>query len=627
MAVGDVIKKLPRVSAMAAFAVLLSATLSTAQRIERFIPDEAIVSVGANRSLSAEVASNTSPSFRSLDKQRLSKFVAKVKNKRSATRDKGARIYWSSRNPCNAPTIARMLRANPRLVCEPNMEIRTAIAPPNDTYLSYLFALNSSSVGRIQAPAAWDLTTGSASVVVGVIDTGIDYNHPDLASNIWVNPGEISGNGIDDDGNGYIDDLRGIDAVNNDSDPMDDQYHGTHVAGTIGAVGNNGVGVVGVAWNVKMIGCKFLNASGSGSTSGAITCIDYMTDLKTNRGVNLIATNNSWGGGGYSSALVDAITRAHTAGIVFVAAAGNDGLNNDSVASYPSNYPIDNVIAVAAIDQSGALASFSNYGATMVDIGAPGVSILSTYPGNQYAFLNGTSMAAPQVTGALALLRAYRPTLSMSASINAILQSGSALSSLNGKTVTGDNLNVYGALIAPTVTPGASPTATATATITPTPTRTPTPTVTATPTATNEPGITPAPSPTAAPSPSPSLAPTSVPTQAPTPIAQPTSPPSLNVGNARVVVSARRSGGVARFRCALSARAAQRRAMRASAEPELAGYAISLQDSSGRRKGQRSSDELGVASFAVSGQSSRLPHRCLARLPSGVIASQFVRVR
>ena len=222
----------------------------------------------------------------------------------------------------------------------------------------------------------------SANVLVGVIDTGVDYNHPDLAANIWTNPGEIAGNGIDDDGNGYIDDVHGYDFVNNDGDPMDDNGHGTHFSGTIGGVGNNGIGVAGVNWNVKIMALKFLDSGGSGSTANAVAGVQYATMM----GVDV--TSNSWGGGGFSQALYDAIDAAGAANIAFVAAAGNNGANNDTSPAYPAAYDLPNIISVAATDDNDELASFSNYGAASVDLGAPGVDILSTLPGNQYGLLS-----------------------------------------------------------------------------------------------------------------------------------------------------------------------------------------------------------------------------------------------
>jgi len=267
------------------------------------------------------------------------------------------------------------------------------------------------------AEAAWNTNlTGSRSIVVGVIDEGIDTNHPELAPNIWTNPGEVANDGIDNDGNGYIDDTNGWDFVSNDRTVYDagQDSHGTHVAGTIGGIGGNTSGVAGVNWAVSMISCKFLGPTG-GTTLNAVKALDYLTDLKTRHGINLVATNNSWGGGGYSQSLHDAIIRSAKQDILFIAAAGNATANNDTTASYPSNYnttvgtstqtaaAYDSVIAVASITSTGAISSFSSYGATTVDIGAPGSSIISTVPGATYANYSGTSMATPHVTGAAAL--------------------------------------------------------------------------------------------------------------------------------------------------------------------------------------------------------------------------------
>jgi len=311
------------------------------------------------------------------------------------------------------------------------------------------------------AEEAWGNNyTGSSNVVIGIIDEGIDPSHPDLQQNIWVNPGEIANDGLDNDGNGRIDDVNGWDFFNNDKTIYDGgsgDTHGTHVAGTIGAVGGNGIGVAGVAWNVKMISAKFLGPTG-GSVTAAIQALDYLTDLKVNHGVNIVATNNSWGGGGYSSALHAAIIRAANAGILFVAAAGNASSNNDTTANYPSNYSTlvgvtgtppaayEAVIAVAATTSTGGLASFSNYGATQVDIGAPGSSILSTLPGNTYGVYSGTSMATPHVTGAIAAYAAAKPNATAASIREAILNSAVPTPSLAGKTVTGGRLSVLDAI-------------------------------------------------------------------------------------------------------------------------------------------------------------------------------------
>lgn len=312
-----------------------------------------------------------------------------------------------------------------------------------------------------QAEKAWAAGfTGSQTVYVGVLDEGIDINHPDLRANIWVNPFETAGDGIDNDRNGYVDDVHGWDFYNRDNSVYDGgtgDRHGTHVAGTIGGVGGNGIGVAGVSWNVTMIPLKFLGPDG-GYTSDAIKALDYLTDLKLRHGLNVVASNNSWGGGGYSSALHSAIIRGANAGILFVAAAGNAGVNTDVSANYPSNYSTlrgtsttraasyEAVISVAALTSSGGLASFSNYGANTVHIAAPGVSINSTLPGNSYGAFSGTSMAAPHVTGAIALYASAFPNASAAEIREAILSSARPTASLAGKTVTGGRLDVAAAL-------------------------------------------------------------------------------------------------------------------------------------------------------------------------------------
>ena len=305
------------------------------------------------------------------------------------------------------------------------------------------------------ASAAWAAGRfGSQSVVVGVVDTGIQVSHPDLAPNIWTNPFETAGNGVDDDGNGYVDDVHGWDFYHHDASVYDGlaDTHGTHVAGTVGAAGGNGTGVVGVNWAVTMISAKFID--GEGFTSDAIAALDYLTDLKTRHGLNIVATNNSWGGEGFSPALQDAINRGGDAGILFVAAAGNDDLDLDVTPTYPAadtcvtrqdtgtQRGYDCLISVAAINADGEKASFSSYGATTVDIGAPGESIASTFPGSGYAYGSGTSMAAPHVTGALALLAACQAAPTASGLRSTLLSSGAATTSLAGITATGDRLDV-----------------------------------------------------------------------------------------------------------------------------------------------------------------------------------------
>ena len=294
--------------------------------------------------------------------------------------------------------------------------------------------------------------TGSGSVYVGIIDEGYMYTHEDLAANAGTNPGEIAGNGKDDDRNGYIDDVYGWDFANNDNSVFDGtgDDHGTHVAGTIGGVGNNGKGVAGVCWAVKLLDAKFLGNRG-GTTANAIKAIDYFVDLKTRASIDLVALNNSWGGGGFSQALQDAIERANSANILFIVAAGNETNDNDAAPSYPAAYPNSNIIAVASITSTGGLSSFSNWGAKSVDLGAPGSGIYSSVPLSSkgkivsgYASYSGTSMATPHVTGACALYKSTHPSASAADIKAAILGSVIATPSLSGKCVTAGRLNVIG---------------------------------------------------------------------------------------------------------------------------------------------------------------------------------------
>ncbi|ASC74339.1 putative peptidase S8 [Halomicronema hongdechloris C2206] len=326
---------------------------------------------------------------------------------------------------------------------------------PNDPDLSDQWGLhNTGQTGGIpdvdiDAPEAWQQSTGN-TVVVGVIDSGIDYTHPDLNDNMWINAGEIAGNGLDDDGNGYVDDVYGYDFINNDSDPIDDNSHGTHVAGTIAAETNNGIGVAGVAPDAQLMALKIFDAAGTTTTFAITQAIEYATLM----GADL--TNNSWGGSSPSQAIYDAIAAAGAADQLFIAAAGNGGLdgigdNNDLIPHYPSNYDLDNIIAVAATDHTDQLGSFSNYGATSVDLAAPGVDILSTIPGG-YASFSGTSMATPHVAGVAAQVLSQDPSLSFQEVKQAILDGVDPVAALTGKTVTGGRLNAFNAL-----NPGTTP--------------------------------------------------------------------------------------------------------------------------------------------------------------------------
>ncbi|MBA6353200.1 S8 family serine peptidase [Colwellia sp. BRX9-1] len=372
---------------------------------------------------------------------------------------KKGRIAKFTLDNISVKSALEKLRKNPAvLYAEPDYIVHASVTP-DDSSFADLWGMNNTGQGGgvadadIDAPEAWDISTGSHDVIIGVIDTGVDHTHPDLMANVWTNPAEISGDGIDNDGNGFIDDMHGINAITGVGDPMDDAGHGSHVSGTIGATGNNGLGVVGVNHNVSIIGCKFLSASGSGSLSDALTCIDYFVDLKNN-GINVRATNNSWGGGGFSQALSDAITSSEEANILFVAAAGNDAYDNDAQSSYPSGYPHDSVLAVASTTRTDSMSSFSQWGLTTVDLGAPGSDILSTVPGGGYASYSGTSMATPHVTGAAALAWSVNPELSAIEMKALLMSSGDDNAALAGKTVSGKRLNVNNALNDADPTPG-----------------------------------------------------------------------------------------------------------------------------------------------------------------------------
>ncbi len=373
--------------------------------------------------------------------------------------NKGRMAKFTLDSNVSVKDALKKLRKNPAvLYAEPDYIVSASVTPDDSSYASLWGMNNTGQTGGvadadIDAPEAWDISTGSHDVVVGVIDTGVDHTHPDLIANIWTNPAEIAGDGIDNDGNGFIDDMHGISAITSIGDPMDDNGHGSHVSGTIGATGNNGLGVVGVNHNVSIIGCKFLDASGSGSLSDALTCIDYFVDLKNN-GVNVRATNNSWGGGGFSQALSDAITSSEEANILFVAAAGNDAYDNDAQSSYPSGYPHDSVLAVASTTHTDDMSSFSQWGLTTVDLGAPGSDILSTVPGGGYASYSGTSMATPHVTGAAALAWSVNPELSAIEMKDLLMSSGDDNAALSGKTASGKRLNVKNALDDADPTPG-----------------------------------------------------------------------------------------------------------------------------------------------------------------------------
>lgn len=372
------------------------------------------------------------------------------------------------RSAAGTAAVLARLRSDPSVVyAEPNWVYRTQVTS-NDPYYTNgslwgMYGPNTSPSNAYgsQAGSAWAAGhTGSASVYIGVIDEGIQFTHEDLSGQVWTNPYDPV-DGVDNDANGYVDDIHGWDFANNDNTIYDGgtrgslDKHGTHVSGTIGGKGGNGIGVAGVNWNVTLISGKFLGRNG-GTTANAIKAVDYFTDLKKRHGLNIVATSNSWGGGGFSQALLDAINRGGDAGILFIAAAGNGGSDgvgddNDVTANYPSNYQCtsngksyDCVIAVAALTSAGDKASYSNYGATTVDLGAPGSGIYSTLPYNTYGSYSGTSMATPHVSGAAALYAASNPGASAATIKNAILSATVPTASLSGKTVTGGRLNVSG---------------------------------------------------------------------------------------------------------------------------------------------------------------------------------------
>ncbi|GAB4411384.1 MAG: hypothetical protein OHK0032_07290 [Thermodesulfovibrionales bacterium] len=349
---------------------------------------------------------------------------------------------------------------------EPNYIRRATATVPNDTYFGQQWALrntgqfaNGTPGADIKGPEAWDISKGSSSVVIAVIDTGIDYNHPDLVGNIWTNPGENPTNGVDDDSNGYIDDFVGWDFTTcakfnatgacvtpkpQDNNPMDDNGHGTHVAGIIGAKGNNGTGIAGLMWNVKLMALKALNADGEGTIADEIGAIQYAVA----KGAKVI--NASFSGSEYSNAEFDAISSANNASVLVMAAAGNDGGNNDLAPEYPASYNLPNIISVAATDQNDNRATFSNFGLNSVHVAAPGVYILSTVPTSLwptgYDFLSGTSMSTPFVSGLAGLLYSYYTNFTYSQIRSTILRYVDTLPTLSGWIRTGGRINAYRAV-------------------------------------------------------------------------------------------------------------------------------------------------------------------------------------
>jgi len=366
---------------------------------------------------------------------------------------------------------------------EPNYIVSAEEFIPNDPLFDTMWDLrNTGQTGGtagadMDTANAWDLTTGNSDLVVAVIDTGIDYNHEDLVGNIWTNTGEIPSNGIDDDGNGYVDDVHGWDATTcaefglfdcisykaADGDPIDDSGHGTHCAGTIGADGNNGIGVAGINWDVQTMACKFITAQGWGLISDAISCLDYVGTMK-DQGVNIVATSNSWGGGGYSQAMYDAVQAQMEKDILFIAAAGNSADDNDTFNHWPSNFNVPNVIAVAATDHNDEMTWFSSYGDHTVHVGAPGLNIISLRaagtdlygdglhfipdgdPNAKYYRMSGTSMATPHVSGLAALIKSQDMMRDWADIKNLILTGGTNTAAMKYASISGKRINAYGSL-------------------------------------------------------------------------------------------------------------------------------------------------------------------------------------
>jgi subtilisin family serine protease len=415
-----------------------------ADRFAPYVPGELLVKFRTELGLNV----------RQRDEVRAQLDAEKVREFRSSTE------HWRLPPGHSVESAIAELRNNPQIdYAEPNYIIYMDYAP-NDAMYPDMWGLNNTGQtggtpgADIDAERAWNVSTGSSDVMVAVIDTGVDYTHPDLAANIWTNPGEIAGNGIDDDSNGYIDDIHGWDFRNGDNDPFDDHGHGTHCSGTIGAIGDNGIGVAGVNWDVTIVGLKFLSSAGSGSTADAVSCIEYATDL----GVDIMS--NSWGGGGFSQTLLDAINAAGAAEIVFVAAAGNGSADTDVTPHYPSSYTSANIIAVMATDHNDersywtSCACWSNIGPTTVDLAAPGSSICSTFPGNSYnCSYGGTSMATPHVAGAAALLRAVAPGLPAVQVKQVLMDMADPIPALSGMSVTGARLNAFFPIADPDDTP------------------------------------------------------------------------------------------------------------------------------------------------------------------------------
>ena len=348
---------------------------------------------------------------------------------------------WRLGDGITIPEAIAQLRGAPEVeYAEPNYIVHAANIPNDPLFPQQWPLLNTGQSGGaagsdIDATGAWDISTGGASVLVAVTDTGLDLDHPDLVPNLWTNPHEIPGNGIDDDGNGRVDDVHGWDFVNHDAEPFDDNGHGTHVSGTIAASGDNGQGVTGVAWRASLMPLKFLDRSGAGNTADAIDAIDYAAAS----GARII--NASWGGGDFSQAMLESIRAAGEREVLFVAAAGNAGHDSDRIPFFPAGYDVATIVAVAASDGLDRLATFSNFGRTKVDLAAPGVTVFSTLPGGVYGFNSGTSMATPHVSGTAALILGFAPGMAAETLRRRLIEQAEPVAGLDGRVASGGRVN------------------------------------------------------------------------------------------------------------------------------------------------------------------------------------------
>lgn len=441
---------------------LASMAMATSIQAEeaRYVPGEIIVKFKAgreqnfkqNKSLKALGITNTRDIKLSYDKLSVLKIANNLSMEAALkTLNENADIEYAEPNyiySVNPIKVENLL--SKKLLKSPFTDFTAAT--PTDPQFGQLWGLRNTGSNEpqgkvgvegadINALNAWDISTGSKAVKIAVIDTGVDYNHPDLKDNMWKNTAELNGKaGVDDDGNGFVDDIYGYDFANDDANPMDGNSHGTHCSGTIGAVHNNNVGVAGVMRDVSIMAVKFLGDDGSGSLEGAIRAIDYATMM------NVDLMSNSWGGGGRSQALLDAIQKASDKGIIFTAAAGNSSSNNDSTPSYPASYDTPNMVAVAATTAQNGLASFSSYGRNSVHIGAPGHNILSTVAGGGYDVYSGTSMATPHVSGVLGLLLAKEGRMSHATLRERLTLTGVPVAALRGKTQTASRIDAYNLL-------------------------------------------------------------------------------------------------------------------------------------------------------------------------------------